>query len=89
MSALSDDRFLQVDQCVRNLGDAQTPLMKIADCGPGTMRVLARIQQTAAADVGAADEACSKQAPSYTDYHFSAWTDDPAVSVVFCLRAES
>jgi len=90
VSAAPDDRFLQVDQCIRNLGDAQNPLMKIADCGPGTMRILARIPQKVTTDAdAAAAEACRKQAPGYTDYHFSTWTDDPGVSIVFCLRAES
>jgi hypothetical protein len=84
---VADDRVLQVGQCVRNLGDARKPLMKIAACGPGTMRVLARIEKKFTGDAEA-DAGCRQQAPGFTDYHFSSWTENPGVSVVFCLGAE-
>ncbi|GAA1393015.1 hypothetical protein ACFQZ4_37095 [Catellatospora coxensis] len=83
-----DDRFLQVGQCVRNLGDAQAPLMKIADCASGgAMRVAARIEQNADPEPDA-DALCRQQVPDFTDYHFSDWTAESSVSVIFCLRAE-
>ncbi len=82
-----DESFVQVGQCVRNMSDTQDPVLKIADCGPGTLRVLARIEQKI--DEGReADEACTKAAPEYTDYHYSNWARQSNLNIVFCLRSE-
>ncbi|BCJ76137.1 hypothetical protein CS0771_56810 [Catellatospora sp. IY07-71] len=90
VTVANDDARLEVDQCVRNLGDAETPLIKIDECGPGTMRIMARIEQPADhpsdADT-AAEAACQEKAPGYTDYHFSTAPPEPGVSVVFCLQS--
>ena len=92
-AVLGDDRFLQVGQCVRNLGDAKSPILKIVDCGPGMLRVVAKVEQMFNQDSegvadAEADAACEKLAPGYTDYYFSDWTPDSSRSVVFCVRLE-
>ncbi|MDI1461584.1 hypothetical protein QEZ54_11425 [Catellatospora sp. KI3] len=82
-----DDALIRADQCVRDVGDAEHPLMKIADCGPGTMRVLVRIEEDFTDESGA-DAACQAQAPTYSQYYFSTERPAAGTQVVFCLKEQ-
>ncbi|MBQ1075218.1 hypothetical protein KBX06_18895 [Micromonospora sp. C31] len=83
--ANGDEQFVQAGQCVRNVGDAESPVLKIASCGQGTQRVVARIEQ-AITDETQADALCGEKAPGYADFHYSNWGKrSDFVDVVFCL----
>lgn len=84
-TANGDEQFIQAGQCVRNIGDAENMVLKIADCDSGTLRILARIAQAITYDYQA-DALCGREAPSYTDYHYSNWEKrSDYIDIVFCL----
>ncbi|MGN9776802.1 LppU/SCO3897 family protein [Micromonospora sp. H33] len=86
LRANGDEQFVQVGQCVRDVGDAESPVYEIADCGPGTQRVVARVEQ-AVDDEKQAGAVCEKAAPDFVDFHYSNWEKrSDYVDVVFCLR---
>ncbi|MCG5452593.1 hypothetical protein [Micromonospora hortensis] len=83
--ASGDEQFVQAGQCVRNVGGVATVVYEIATCGPGTWRVLARVEQ-AVVDEAQADAVCEAQAPGFAEYHYSNWTKrSDYLDVVFCV----
>ncbi|MET8349455.1 hypothetical protein [Micromonospora sp. NPDC005206] len=83
--ANGDEQFVQVGQCVHNVGDAASVVYEITPCGSGTWRVLARIEQ-AVANEAQADALGEAQAPGFADYHYSNWAKRSGyLDVVFCV----
>ncbi|MFG1888448.1 hypothetical protein ACGFIR_11340 [Micromonospora sp. NPDC049051] len=85
VKANGDEQFVQAEQCVRIVRQAETLVLKAAPCGNGTQRVLARIERPVT-DEGQAIELCKAEAPDYVDFHYSNWEKrSDFVDVVFCL----
>lgn len=83
--ANGDEQFVQAGQCVRNTGTEESPVLVIAPCGPGTQRVVARVEQ-AIDDEEQAESVCQQAAPDFADFHYSNWAKrSDYVDVVFCL----
>ncbi|MER7415534.1 hypothetical protein ABT346_01910 [Micromonospora peucetia] len=83
--ANGDEQFVQAGQCVRNIGTTESPVLKITTCGPGTQRVVARIEQAITGE-DQANTLCGDEAPDFTDFHYSNWgKQSDFVDVVFCL----
>lgn len=81
-----DEASIQVGQCTRNIGDEDNPVLQISECGAGTMRVVARIEQAITEDAQA-DALCGQAAPNHTDWHYTNWDQRPDyVDIVFCMQ---
>lgn len=82
----ANEQLIQVGQCVRNVGDAETPVLAVAPCEIGTLRVVARVEQVIA-DEDEAQAVCQRARPDFTDYHYSNWAKrSDYADIVFCLR---
>ncbi|MEE6258405.1 LppU/SCO3897 family protein [Plantactinospora sonchi] len=79
----TDARFVEAGQCVANEGSVERPKLVIAECGPETYEVLARIDERTTGDADAKAK-CAK-VKSYTNYYFfNSELDD--LDFVLCLR---